>query len=170
MNKEQLYVKFYNSVESWFRSHEKALRVLEFLYKYMSWGIAAAYGVLILYCLSEKDAFTTVKVITVPLTAFIVVSVLRYCMDFKRPYTKYPINPLIHKDKAGESMPSRHMLSITIIAMVWLYVYAPVGIILWGLSAVMGVVRVLAGVHFPRDIVVAALISIMFGYAGLWIL
>lgn len=164
------YVNFYNSIEKWFNSHEKALKLLLFLYKYMSWAIAASYGVLIIYCIACKDAFSTVKVITVPLTVFIVVTVLRYCIDCKRPYTKYPIHPLVVKDKTGESMPSRHMVSITIIAMVWLYICIPVGIILWILSIVMGTVRVLTGVHFPRDIIVAAIVSIILGYIGLWIL
>lgn len=165
-----MYVRFYNTIEKWFHRHESALQILKFLYQYLSWVIAASYGVLILYCLKYKDAFTSVKIVVVPLTAFIVVTVFRYCLDFPRPYTKYPIHPLIEKDKEGESMPSRHMLSITIIAMVWLYVYLPIGIILWILSVIMGIVRVLAGVHFPQDIIVAALISILFGYAGLWIL
>ncbi|MDO5403234.1 MAG: phosphatase PAP2 family protein [Eubacteriales bacterium] len=170
MNKHYSYVLFYNSIEKWFNSHTRALKLLLFLYNYMSWAIAAAYAFLIAYCISCKDIFSTVKVITVPLTAFIVVTVLRYCIDCKRPYTKYPLNPLVIKEKTGESMPSRHMLSITIIAMVWLYIYMPVGIVLWILSVIMGIVRVLAGVHFPRDIIVAALISVIFGYTGLWLL
>lgn len=66
---------------------------------------------------------------------------------------KYNIKPLFVKDTKGESMPSRHVFSITIIAMCWLYVSVPVGIIMLMLVEIMAASRVLAGVHFVRDAV-----------------
>lgn len=47
--------------------------------------------------------------------------------------------------------------------MVGLYVCWPVGIVLWIMSVCMGISRVLAGVHFPRDVLAAAMISIVAG-------
>ena len=44
-------------------------------------------------------------------------------------------------------MPSRHIFSITIIAMCWLYIYQPVGIILLVMTLVLAVLRVVMGVH-----------------------
>ena len=77
---------------------------------------------------------------------------------------------IIVKDTKGESMPSRHVFSITIIAMCWLYVSVPVGIIMLMLVAIMAASRVLAGVHFVRDVVVGFAVGIICGIAGLWII
>lgn len=170
MKKDKRYIEFYSKVESWFYAHETAFKIFKILYQYLAWPVIAAYLVLIIYSIINLELLITFKVVLVPFTAFVVVSIFRNCIDSPRPYTKYPIHPLMYKEKKGESMPSRHMLSVTIIAMVWLYVYEPAGIILWLLSLVMGTLRVLAGVHFLKDIIAAALISIFFGYVGLWLL
>lgn len=63
-----------------------------------------------------SNIFVISKLILTPLTSFIVVSFFRKCIDAKRPYVKYNITPLVKKEKKGESMPSRHVFSITIIA------------------------------------------------------
>ena len=119
----------------------------------------------------ETDKFLlTSKLILTPLTSFILVSVIRKCIDAKRPYEKYNIKPLFIKETKGESMPSRHVFSITIIAMCWLYVSVPVGIIMLMLVAIMAASRVLAGVHFVRDVVAGFAVGIICGIAGLWII
>ena len=119
----------------------------------------------------ETDKFLlTSKLILTPFTSFILVSVIRKCIDAKRPYEKYNIKPLFVKDTKGDSMPSRHVFSITIIAMCWLYVSVPVGIIMLMLVAIMAASRVLAGVHFVRDVVAGFAVGIICGIAGLWII
>jgi len=80
------------------------------------------------------------------------------------------IKPLFIKETKGESMPSRHVFSITIIAMCWLYVSVPVGIIMLLLVAIMSASRVLAGVHFVRDVVAGFAVGIICGIAGLWLI
>ena len=67
-------------------------------------------------------------------------------------------------------MPSRHTASFTIIAMAWLYVYVPVGCIMLFLALLMGVLRVIAGVHFIKDVVTAYGISVIVGIIGFFIL
>ena len=114
--------------------------------------------------------FVTSKLILTPLTSFIVVSFFRKCIDAQRPYVKYNITPLVKKDKEGESMPSRHVFSITIIAMCWFYIYQPVGIVLFVLTAVLAVLRVITGVHFIRDVVAGIVVGVLCGFVGLWIL
>ena len=56
------------------------------------------------------------KVILVPFITFAGVSVFRKCVNAKRPYTIYGTTPIVAKDKTGESMPSRHTASFTVIA------------------------------------------------------
>ena len=95
---------------------------------------------------------------------------IRKCLDSPRPYTKYNITPIVKKDKEGESMPSRHIFSITIIAMCWLYICQPVGIILLVMTLVLAVLRVVMGVHFIKDVIAGIIYGIICGFIGLWIL
>lgn len=67
-------------------------------------------------------------------------------------------------------MPSRHVFSITIIAMCWLYIYQPIGIVLLILTIILAAVRVIAGVHFIRDVIAGIAVGILCGFIGLWIL
>ena len=66
-------------------------------------------------------------------------------------------------------MPSRHLFSMAMIAMCWLYWCAPVGVVLLLLCAVMGYIRVVGGVHFPRDVIAGALGGVILGLS-FWII
>jgi membrane-associated phospholipid phosphatase len=101
---------------------------------------------------------------------FLAVTLLRKVIDMPRPYTKYDITPLIQKEKKGESMPSRHTASITIIAFAWLYVSVPFGIVMFIFSLLMGILRVLGGVHFVKDVCAAYLIAAFAGILGFFII
>lgn len=186
------YERRYRKISEWFLNCKPAYAILKFIYKYMAYIIAFAYILLIIMSFHgtffseitpimlrnsgivvETDKFLlTSKLILTPFTSFILVSVIRIrkCIDAKRPYEKYNIKPLFVKDTKGESMPSRHVFSITIIAMCWLYVSVPVGIIMLMLVAIMAASRVLAGVHFVRDVVAGFAVGIICGIAGLWII
>ncbi len=184
------YERRYKKISEWFLKYKPAYAVLKFIYKYMAYLIAFAYILLIImsFCgtffseatpimlrnsgiVVETDKILlTSKLILTPFTSFILVSVIRKCIDAKRPYEKYDIKPLFIKDTEGESMPSRHVFSITIIAMCWLYVSVPVGIIMLILVAIMATSRVLAGVHFVRDVIAGFAIGILCGIAGLWLI
>ena len=67
-------------------------------------------------------------------------------------------------------MPSRHIFSITIIAMCWLYICQPVGIILLVMTLVLAVLRVVMGVHFIKDVIAGIIYGIICGFIGLLIL
>lgn len=184
------YERRYKKILAWFLKCKPAYAILKFIYKYMAYFIAFAYILLILMsfrgtffkeatpimlrnsgiAVETDNMLLTAKLILTPLTSFILVSVIRKCIDAKRPYEKYDINPLFIKNTKGESMPSRHVFSITIIAMCWLYVSVPVGIIMLLLVAIMSASRVLAGVHFVRDVVAGFAVGIICGIAGLWLI
>lgn len=178
MNKMN-YENFYNDISSYFHTHDKSYKVLKFTYIFLPYFIMLSYvflltwqGYLFLNGISnssDADILTFPKLVLTPLTVFVFISVIRECIDAKRPYEKYNIKPLIPKNKKGHSMPSRHVISITIIAMSWLYVNIYAGIFLLLLSVIMAAVRVVAGVHFPKDVIAGFIISILWGIIGLWI-
>ena len=103
------------------------------------------------------------KVTFVPLFVLLLITAMRYIINAKRPYEVYDYSPAIKKDTKGKSFPSRHTASAFIIAMAFLYIDTQVGIIMLVLATLIGVTRILSGVHFIRDVLGGALISILIG-------
>ena len=158
----------YIKISNWFQAKNYRMNLLKILYRYVPLIVAASYIYLIIWSFINADLNVTMRVILVPFIAFVTVSIMRKIFDRPRPYTKYQITPLIRKNKVGESFPSRHTLSVSIIAMTWLYVNIPVGIALWVITLVIASTRVLSGVHFFKDVVAAIGISILFGLVGFY--
>lgn len=103
--------------------------------------------------------------VLVPFAGFVVISVLRKAINAPRPYEALSIDPLIHKDTKGQSLPSKHTFSSFAIAFCWLRFCAPAGAILLALACCIGAVRVIGGVHFPRDVFAAAALGCLCGIA-----
>ena len=97
------------------------------------------------------------KCIIIPGSGFILLTVIRKLINRKRPYEALDIDPLIKKDTKGNSMPSRHVFSMSIIALSWLQVMPIVGIILIVCSILIACTRVIGGVHYISDVIAAIL-------------
>ena len=106
------------------------------------------------------------KVLLVPGISFVLLSVFRNYINASRPYEIYNIIPIINKDSKGKSFPSRHVFSVFVISMTLYFISAPVGISLFLIGIIIGLVRVLGGVHFPRDVIAGALLGILFSLIG----
>ena len=105
--------------------------------------------------------------VAVTAISFILVSIVRRFINSERPYTMYDFKPIIEKNKKGESMPSRHVFSAFIIGMAFLYIgEIPLGIIVFVCGLIIAIVRVISGVHFPKDVIVGALVGILCGAVG----
>ena len=99
----------------------------------------------------------------IPASGFVILSFLRKKINAPRPYEEWGIKPLLDRDSPGQSMPSRHVFSATIISMACLHASLSVGVILLVLSAFLGLVRVLGGVHYPKDVVVGYMCALVWG-------
>ena len=99
----------------------------------------------------------------IPASGFVILSFLRKKINAPRPYEVWEIVPLLDRDSPGQSMPSRHVFSATIISMACLHASLTMGMICLTLSAFLGLVRVLGGVHFPKDVVVGYICGLVWG-------
>ena len=99
----------------------------------------------------------------VPASGFVILSLLRKKINAPRPYDEWDIKPLLDRDSPGQSMPSRHVFSATIISMACLHASLSVGVILLVLSALLGLVRVSGGVHYLKDVVVGYICGLAWG-------
>lgn len=105
----------------------------------------------------------------VPAVSFLLVSGLRKIIDAPRPYEKLHFRPLLQKEKHGESFPSRHVFSVFVIAFAFYYTCLPVGIVLTVFGVLLAAVRVVGGVHFPKDVLAGAGIGILAGVLGFFV-
>ena len=99
----------------------------------------------------------------IPVSGFVILSFLRKKINAPRPYEVWEIVPLLDRDSPGKSMPSRHVFSATIISMACLHASLTMGMICLTLSAFLGLVRVLGGVHYPKDVVVGYICALSWG-------
>lgn len=101
--------------------------------------------------------------VLIPASGFVILSFLRKRINAPRPYEVWEIVPLLDRDSPGQSMPSRHVFSATIISMACLHASLTMGMICLILSAFLGPVRVLGGVHYPKDVVVGYMCALVWG-------
>ena len=99
----------------------------------------------------------------IPASGFVILSFLRKKINAPRPYEVWEIVPLLDRDSPGQSMPSRHVFSASIISMACLHASLSVGVILLILSVFLGLVRVLGGVHYPKDVLVGYICGLVWG-------
>ncbi len=112
------------------------------------------------------------RALIVPLVSFILLSILRAAINAKRPYEVFETSPILAKNTQGKSFPSRHVFSIFVIAMTFLFALdSPLaGIIILVMGILLGIVRVMLGVHFPKDVVAGALLGITAGLLGFYLI
>lgn len=94
---------------------------------------------------------------------FFLLSLGRSLYNRPRPYQTWAIQPLIKKDSLGESFPSRHVFSATVIAMLALMLNPWLGGAMLFLAGALAFLRVLGGVHYPSDVLAGYAIGILVG-------
>ena len=142
---------------------------LAFIYKFLPLVLFVAYPILIIYVFFTQRS-EIFKVVLVPLSVLVFVSVFRKLLNKKRPYEVYDIPSVFNKQTKGESMPSRHTASAFIIAMTFLYIDFDLGVTALSMATLIALSRVLAGAHFIRDVLVGMAISILVGTIFLFLL
>lgn len=164
MNAEQ-----YEALSRPFRAHPAALRALKGVNDGLKYLCYVLYPVL-LVLLAVHEPAELLRAILTPAVLFVGLSAFRRLYDAPRPYEVLEIDPLIHKSTKGRSFPSRHIFSIFMIAMCWLAYCVPMGVFLLICGVFMAAIRVIGGVHYPKDVIAGALVAILGGIAGLWML
>lgn len=157
--KTNIYRKF----NTYFDKRENEVRAIKTISKTLTAIVYISYPSLLAYLLvANRDLIY--KAVLIPAVMLVIVSVARLLINRPRPYERFGFKPLLEKDKKGESMPSRHIFSVFMIAMTFLYVCPPLSVPLFIIGVVMGIIRIIGGVHYPSDIIVGALTGILSGF------
>ena len=138
---------------------------MEYLNKILTAITYVTYIVLVVSQLI-MDQSIFLRVLIVPAIGFVGVTLFRKVFNAKRPYQLLDIDPLLSRRKEGQSFPSRHAFSIFMIAMAVGYVWLPGGIVFAVLGVLLACVRVIGGVHFPKDVICGAVVAVIWGIVG----
>ena len=155
---EQHYEQRYEQWAAPLRGRPGVVRALNIVNRGIVIVFYVVYALLLGWaCVS--DPWRLVPLVGVTAVGFVAVSFFRRRFNAPRPYECCAIAPLIARDGAGKSFPSRHTLSAVANAASWFVASVPVAVVLLVAAGVLAVCRVLGGVHFPRDVVAGALIG-----------
>lgn len=137
-------------------------KFLKFVYKFTPYIHYIGYPLLLFYLVIIWD-LRFIKVFTIPLFTFLAVTVMRILINRLRPYEKTNIKPLFPKKTKRKSFPSRHVASSVIITFSFLYINVWLGAASLLVTITIAVLRPIAGIHYPSDVLGAAFISSLFG-------
>ena len=158
------YQEWYNHIAGKIENKPIFLRLLRAFNRFMTVVMPIVYIALLVTTYFQEGLGRQILIyVFIPASGFVILSLLRKKINAPRPYEEWDINPLLHRDSPGQSMPSRHVFSATIISMACLHASLSVGVILLVLSALLGLVRVLGGVHFPKDVVAGYICALVWG-------
>ena len=146
------YQQFYEQMTGRIRESDAACFLLRAGGRGATGVMYAAYPFLLVLLFLSGDLRRLAWNILIPAVSFALLTAVRARINRPRPYEAWTIDPLIHKDTRGNSMPSRHVFSSAVIAMAWLAFRPPAGIFLLAVTAAAALIRVLGGVHYPSDV------------------
>lgn len=159
----------YQNMLSWVKSRPRLGKAVVLAGKIVTYGIYALYPLFFLHLvLSRHEA--VYRYVTVPAVSFVVLSLIRYFLNFPRPYEKWDLVPLYPKSTRGKSFPSRHTFCAFIIAVAAFYIYPAAGVVIAAAGVVLAISRVLSGVHFIRDVAVGTACGLGFGIIGFYLI
>lgn len=147
------------------RERPRCVAALQVVSKALTVLFYGAYAAL-LVAIALIHPSRAIPLVLVPGVAFAAVSLFRRYFNAPRPYECCSVRPLLVREGSGQSFPSRHAFSAFAIAASWFALSAPVAIGLLGCACAVGVLRVVGGVHFPRDVIAGAAIGMAAGIAA----
>ncbi|MCK6128815.1 phosphatase PAP2 family protein [Streptococcus halitosis] len=159
------YQEWYQNISSRLTSHPPLLFLLRSFNRLMTVSMPLAYLTLLVTTYLQLGVGQQVGIyLFIPASGFVILSLFRKKINHPRPYETWDIRPLLDKDSSGQSMPSRHVFSATIISMAYFHAWTLIGMILLICSGVLALVRVLGGVHYPKDVLVGYVCGLLWGF------
>ncbi len=124
------------------------------------------FGVLLLFLFKKITLEQFLKIIFYPIIIWIIAKIIKYFYYSPRPFLELENIKLLIEHGGNDSIPSGHtVLSFALATITYLY-HKNTGIIFIVLATLIGLSRIIIGVHWPLDV----LAGFVFGILGILIL
>ena len=130
-------------------------------------AVAFAFGCILLGV--REGWLALLRLVLMAAIPFALVSLMRLLFNFERPYELVdflPFEKMKAERKAGRSFPSRHVFSAFLIGALLFTLSPVVGALTLFAGAFLALERVMLGIHFPKDVIVGAIIGLVSGVVG----
>ncbi len=162
--------------EQTYRDMADAVNASPFMKSYIIWfnrvvtiAVYLLYpGLLLMLFLSKNDGL--IPAIVIPGVSFVLLSIFRDRLNRPRPYEVFDMEPVISKKTQGHSFPSRHIFCMFLIATTVFYFYPLAGVLIGLVGVALAFNRVMGGVHFVKDVAAGALIGVLCGIVGFYVI
>lgn len=152
MNKE----KHKNIVEN-IKKHPKIEKAVIFLEDAAPKPIMVIFYGMLIYLAIGLD-IRVIPCAVIPWAVFFLVTVISKKLNFKRPFEELDFEPITPHSK-GRSCPSRHASSSAVITTATFYISPILGAVTAFFAVIVCATRVLAGVHYIRDVLLGIIIG-----------
>ena len=142
----------YGMIKDFFEKNNR-FKIFKMLYIFSTALFVLVYAAILLKNIAKKEYKRLFCNIFAPGVTFGLCTIIRHKINRKRPYEEMNIEPLINKDKKGHSFPSRHVTSAFAIAVTAYHENKGLGMFSMFVAVIVAFVRVIAGVHYVKDVV-----------------
>lgn len=152
------------------------LNVLDWLIiftaKYLAYFLVAGFFILLFLEKDWRKRFYDFSLasLSVILSWGIVTEIIRFIYFRPRPFVALGFEPLFNHSAAEAAFPSGHAAFFFALAFAVFFINKKIGILYIAAAVLMGFARVMAGVHWPLDILAGALFSFLSVFVVRWIL
>ena len=159
----------YRKMTGYFLQDDKRIRRIIWANRILTGIVFVSYPLYLISLLIKRDTLLP-QAVVVPAVSFVVVTLFRKIVNEPRPYEKYDLPPVIDKDTRGKSFPSRHVFSVFVIAVTVSVRNPAAGCALALIGILIAVIRVIGGVHTVWDVMAGAVVGIISGVIGYYLL
>ncbi len=136
--------------------------IVIFIAQYLAYWLVAAFFALVILEKDKKKKFKMLifSILSIFLSRIVITEIIRYFYFVSRPFVNNNVFQLIFHETSG-SFPSGHAAFFFALAMAVYFFKKKWSIVFFAGAILIGLARIIAGVHWPLDILGGAVIGVI---------
>lgn len=137
-------------------SHIKLIASIALLFSYITY---ISLAILLVWALFQKNKrmFSVSLIVLSGFFSWLLARILKYIFQIPRPFVSHDILPLVFEE--GYSFPSEHATVFFALATAVYFLNKKIGVWMYIFALLMGLSRIVLGVHYPGDILGGAVLG-----------
>lgn len=132
--------------------------------RYLAWVTASLYALMLLFVWRHRREWLA-DALWIPAAVLVSVTLLRLLFRQPRPFERLHFEPIV-AHRGGASFPSRHAASSAAIACLGWMLWWPFGIVASLVAVAVSTLRVVLGIHQPKDVIAGVLLALLWSAVG----